>query len=29
VLQLIGDGQAFEVPAGFSKRLYAKLPKRQ
>jgi hypothetical protein len=28
VMSLIGDGHAFEVPAGFSKRLYRKLPKR-
>jgi hypothetical protein len=27
VVSLIGDGQVFEVPAGFSKRLYSKLPK--
>jgi anti-sigma factor RsiW len=25
VIQVIGDGQAFDVPAGFSKRLYTKL----
>jgi len=28
VVRLIGDGHTFEVPAGFSKRLYSKLPKR-
>jgi anti-sigma factor RsiW len=28
VVRLIGDGRAFEVPAGFRKRLYSKLPKR-
>ena len=27
VVRLIGDGHTFEVPAGFSKRLYKKLPK--
>jgi hypothetical protein len=25
VVRLVGDGHAFEVPAGFSKRLYTKL----
>jgi len=25
VVQLVGDGRAFEVPAGFSKKLYGKL----
>lgn len=28
VVRLIGDGHTFEVPAGFSNRLYSKLPKR-
>jgi anti-sigma factor RsiW len=28
VVRLVGDGHTFEVPAGFSKRLYSKLPKR-
>ena len=28
VVHLIGDGEAFEVPAGFSHRLYSKLPKK-
>jgi anti-sigma factor RsiW len=28
VVRLIGDGEAFELPAGFSQRLYSKLPKR-
>jgi hypothetical protein len=27
VVRLVGDGEAFEVPAGFSRRLYSKLPK--
>jgi len=25
VIQVVGDGQAFDVPAGFSSRLYTKL----
>jgi hypothetical protein len=25
VITVVGDGKAFEVPAGFSKRLYSKL----
>lgn len=25
VIQLVGDGQAFDVPASFSRRLYSKL----
>ena len=25
VVQVVGDGKAFEVPAGFTQRLYAKL----
>jgi predicted anti-sigma-YlaC factor YlaD len=29
VLRLIGDGKVYEVPAGFSARLYSKLRKRQ
>lgn len=29
VVQLIGDGETFEVPAGFSQRLYSKLPKQE
>jgi anti-sigma factor RsiW len=29
VVRLVGDGEAFEVPAGFSQRLYGKLPKRR
>ena len=29
VVQLIGDGKTFEVPAGFRQRLYRKLPKRE
>jgi anti-sigma factor RsiW len=29
VVQLIGDGKAFEVPEGFSARLYRKLPERK
>jgi hypothetical protein len=28
VIQLVGDGRAFEVPAGFSSRLYRKLEQR-
>jgi hypothetical protein len=28
VIRLIGDGEAFEVPIGFSQRLYSKLPRR-
>jgi hypothetical protein len=28
VVRLIGDGKAFEVPAGFSQGLYSRLPKR-
>ena len=28
VVRLIGDGKAFEVPSGFSQRLYCQLPKR-
>jgi hypothetical protein len=28
VIQLMGDGRAFEVPAGFSSRLYRKLEQR-
>jgi predicted anti-sigma-YlaC factor YlaD len=28
VVRLIGDGHTFEVPTGFSTRLYNKLPKR-
>jgi anti-sigma factor RsiW len=28
VIQLVGDGQAFDVPAGFSSRLYRKLEER-
>lgn len=26
VVKLIGDGQTFDVPAGFSERLFCKLP---
>ena len=26
VVKLIGDGQAFDVPVGFSERLFSKLP---
>ena len=26
VVKLIGDGQTFDVPAGFSERLFSKLP---
>jgi hypothetical protein len=26
VVKLIGDGQTFDVPAGFSDRLFSKLP---
>ncbi len=29
VVRLIGDGEAFEVPEGFSARLYRKLPERK
>jgi hypothetical protein len=29
VVQLIGDGKVFEVPTGFSQRLYLKLSKRE
>lgn len=28
VIQLVGDGHAFDVPAGFSSRLYRKLEER-
>ncbi len=28
VIQLVGDGRAFDVPAGFSARLYRKLEER-
>lgn len=28
VIQLVGDGRAFDVPAGFSSRLYRKLEER-
>ena len=28
VVRLIGDGETFEVSAGFSQRLYSKLPMR-
>ncbi len=28
VIQLVGDGQAFDVPAGFSSRLYRKVEER-
>ena len=28
VVRLIADGEAFEVPAGFSERLYNKMPKK-
>jgi len=27
VVRLIGDGEGFDVPASFSRRLYSKLPK--
>jgi hypothetical protein len=26
VVKLIGDGEAFDVPAGFNERLFCKLP---
>ena len=29
IVRLIGDGEVFDVPAGFSQRLYSKLPKRE
>lgn len=29
LVQLIGDGVAFEVPAGFSRRLYSKVIERK
>lgn len=29
VVRLIGDGRAFELPVGFSQRLYSKLPKQK
>lgn len=29
IVRLIGDGEVFEVPAGFSQQLYSKLPKRE
>ena len=28
VIQLVGDGRAFDVPAGYSSRLYRKLEER-
>jgi hypothetical protein len=28
IIQLVGDGRAFDVPAGFSSRLYRKLEER-
>jgi anti-sigma factor RsiW len=29
IVRLIGDGEMFEVHAGFSQRLYSKLPERE
>jgi hypothetical protein len=29
VVRLIGDGKVFGVPAGFSERLFSKLPRRR